>query len=131
MPLAVDEKAIPADAVACWPGFDPAQVHAPEGELAKYVHQRARMIICQERDDGGLVRRRALWQLPREPDSYESGNRVIPVVDVGSKHNQAIQFGGEDPSQCIEGYFDDLIGGYEETYVGAADSAGQEEGGEG
>ena len=95
MALAVDEEAVPADAVAGRPGLDPGQVDTAEGELAEYVHQRARMIVHQERHHRGLVGSARAGQLAGQPDRDEPGDRVVPVVHAGGQRHQPVQLGRE------------------------------------
>jgi hypothetical protein len=97
MPFTIDEEAIPADPLASRPRLDPAEVHPPHGELAEYVHQRARMIISEVSDDRRPVGRRRRWQRARRSEFDKPRDRARPVVHARRQHRQLVVPGCEAP----------------------------------
>jgi hypothetical protein len=99
MPLAVDEEEVTAEPAAGGPGLDRGQVDATDRELGKDLHQRAWMVVGQERRQRGPVRAGRCRQLPGRCHHDEPGHRVGPIVHVRREHGQPVLGRGEGACQ--------------------------------
>ncbi len=111
MTFTVDEETVPADADPSRSRLDPAQVDPANGELAQDVHQRAGVVVGEERDDRGSVGPRRSRERSRGAELHEPGDRTGPVMYLRGEDRKLVMSGGEAAGQRgIELAIGDLAG---------------------
>ncbi len=96
MAVGVDAEEVVAQVLSGGPGFDPAEVDAPGGELVQDFHQRTRPVLGQRDHNGGLIRARPPGQDAgtAHEDEPRYGTRV--VANVLCQNGQARLFLRDD-----------------------------------